>query len=261
MILGGTFNLVSGSPRRGIVRLDINGELDFAFARDNRPDGSVLTIVLEPDGRIVIGGAFNNYGNVPRDNVARVGSDGLLDTSFDPFVFRDQFPPFAVIALGFVLALVRQPDGKTLIAAPHGFSGREIERMNGDLVATWGPNDFADKTLQLPIVNDAPLEGTEQLNLRVVPVTNAVPGTPASAFLTIFDDDSGTPAAPAKAVNIATRLRVATGNNVMIAGFILTGNASKEVVLRGMGPLLEVSASTTSGPIPSSICADQVARF
>jgi hypothetical protein len=43
---------------------------------------------------------------------------------------------------------------------------------------------------------------------------------------------------PAKALNIATRLGVQSGDNVMIAGFIITGNASKQVVLRGMGPVL-----------------------
>ena len=238
MILGGTFNLVSGSPRRGIVRLDANGELDFAFARDNKPDGNVSAIVLEPDGRIVIGGDFNNYGNVPCERLARIKSDGSLDPSFNPFVLRDPFPPSAVLVRGTVLALTRQPDGKTLMAASHGgFGFREfINRMHGDLVASWGPNDFADKTVQLPIVNDAVFEGNEQLNLRIAPMTNAVAGTPAS--LTIVDDEIGAPSPPAKAVNIATRLRVATGDNVMIAGFILTGNAPKEVVLRGMGPLL-----------------------
>jgi hypothetical protein len=39
-------------------------------------------------------------------------------------------------------------------------------------------------------------------------------------------------------VNISTRLRVETGDKVMIAGFIITGNASKDVVIRGLGPSL-----------------------
>ncbi|HKP04967.1 MAG TPA: right-handed parallel beta-helix repeat-containing protein [Chthoniobacterales bacterium] len=38
--------------------------------------------------------------------------------------------------------------------------------------------------------------------------------------------------------NISTRLRVETGDNVLIGGFIITGNMSKEVVLRGIGPSL-----------------------
>lgn len=43
---------------------------------------------------------------------------------------------------------------------------------------------------------------------------------------------------PAKALNIATRLRVETGDNAMIGGFIITGNAAKPLVLRGIGPSL-----------------------
>jgi phospholipase/lecithinase/hemolysin len=43
---------------------------------------------------------------------------------------------------------------------------------------------------------------------------------------------------PAKAVNISTRLFVDTGERVSIAGFIVTGNVSKKVLIRGIGPSL-----------------------
>ncbi|PZR74007.1 MAG: hypothetical protein DLM73_09170 [Chthoniobacterales bacterium] len=46
---------------------------------------------------------------------------------------------------------------------------------------------------------------------------------------------------PAQALNISTRLRVDVGDKVMIGGFIITGNAPKSVVLRGMGPSLVAS--------------------
>jgi hypothetical protein len=39
-------------------------------------------------------------------------------------------------------------------------------------------------------------------------------------------------------LNISTRLRVDTGDKVAIAGFIITGNAPKPVIIRGMGPSL-----------------------
>lgn len=48
-----------------------------------------------------------------------------------------------------------------------------------------------------------------------------------------------TPApSPAQALNISTRLRVETGSNVLIGGFIITGNAPKNVAVRGIGPSL-----------------------
>jgi hypothetical protein len=39
-------------------------------------------------------------------------------------------------------------------------------------------------------------------------------------------------------LNISTRLRVETGDNLLIGGFIITGNAPKNVALRGIGPSL-----------------------
>lgn len=38
--------------------------------------------------------------------------------------------------------------------------------------------------------------------------------------------------------NISTRMRVGSGDNAMIGGFIITGNESKKVIIRGMGPSL-----------------------
>ena len=43
---------------------------------------------------------------------------------------------------------------------------------------------------------------------------------------------------PAQLLNISTRLKVQTGANVGIAGFIITGTASKRVIVRGIGPSL-----------------------
>lgn len=43
---------------------------------------------------------------------------------------------------------------------------------------------------------------------------------------------------PAQLLNISTRLKVQTDENALIAGFIITGNASKKVIVRGIGPSL-----------------------
>ena len=45
--------------------------------------------------------------------------------------------------------------------------------------------------------------------------------------------------APTGAVNISTRMGVGTGDNVIIGGFIVTGNAPKKLLIRGIGPSLE----------------------
>jgi uncharacterized protein YaiE (UPF0345 family) len=76
-------------------------------------------------------------------------------------------------------------------------------------------------------------------------VTINVPGT--YTFMLSADDGVHTVAYAAVVVrvtghdalaNLATRVQVGTANDVAIAGFIVTGNASKQVVVRGLGPSL-----------------------
>src|SRR6267378_1708186 len=45
-------------------------------------------------------------------------------------------------------------------------------------------------------------------------------------------------ATPSQAMNISTRARVETGDNVLIGGFIIRGSAAKKVIIRAIGPSL-----------------------
>lgn len=47
-----------------------------------------------------------------------------------------------------------------------------------------------------------------------------------------------TPGGATQLLNISTRLRVETGDDALIGGFIITGTASKRVILRALGPSL-----------------------
>ena len=51
----------------------------------------------------------------------------------------------------------------------------------------------------------------------------------------------------ARALNISTRVSVGTGERVSIAGFIITGDSSKKVLIRGIGPSL--SANGVPNPL------------
>lgn len=46
-------------------------------------------------------------------------------------------------------------------------------------------------------------------------------------------------ATPSQALNISTRAQVETGDNVLIGGFIITGNVAKKVIVRAIGPSLQ----------------------
>ena len=65
---------------------------------------------------------------------------------------------------------------------------------------------------------------------------------------------SPSPSPAAQPVNISTRVRVEAGEGVMIGGFIITGNESKRVIIRGIGP------SMTSVGVPGVI-SDPILRL
>jgi autotransporter-associated beta strand protein len=48
-------------------------------------------------------------------------------------------------------------------------------------------------------------------------------------------------------LNISTRMRVGTGDNALIGGFIITGNAPKRVILRAIGPSLTGGGTSLPG--------------
>ena len=49
--------------------------------------------------------------------------------------------------------------------------------------------------------------------------------------------------APKGVVNISTRLAIGTGDNVLIAGFIVTGNAPKKLIIRAIAPSLGIAGA------------------
>ncbi|HEY2799603.1 MAG TPA: autotransporter-associated beta strand repeat-containing protein [Chthoniobacterales bacterium] len=61
--------------------------------------------------------------------------------------------------------------------------------------------------------------------------------------LTALSDGVPTSTAP-KLLNISTRLDVETGDQVLIAGFIVTGSSSQKVIVRALGPSVDLRNST-----------------
>src|SRR5205814_2091386 len=76
--------IIGGLNTGGIARLNSDGSRDTSFDPGTGADFTVFTTALQSDGKIIIGGKFLNYGLTPRSHIARLNSDGSLDTSFDP---------------------------------------------------------------------------------------------------------------------------------------------------------------------------------
>ena len=90
IVLGGNFTSVNNQPHYNIARLDTNGVVEGTntFNPDGGTSGQVFSVVLQPDGRIVIAGAFVGFilGFNPADHwrIARLNTNGTVESGFNP---------------------------------------------------------------------------------------------------------------------------------------------------------------------------------
>jgi hypothetical protein len=99
---------------------------------------------------------------------------------------------------------------------------------DGDGIPDWWENQYG---LNPYDPNDIDTDGDGETNL--------------SEYLSHTDpNDPNSVVHSARALNLSTRLHVSTGENVLIGGFIITGNAPKQVIIRGIGPTLAANGIT-----------------
>ena len=67
--------------------MNSDGSVDTAFSDDLY--GNLNEVVLQTDGKILIGGSFQTAGAFPRTGTARLNTDGSTDNGFDPECSND----------------------------------------------------------------------------------------------------------------------------------------------------------------------------
>jgi uncharacterized delta-60 repeat protein len=130
IVIAGSFNLVGTTARNRIARLKPNGTVDLSFDAGTvglNVSDQVRTVVVQPDGKILIGGGFTTVGDVALNNFARLNGDGTVDTAtFSPGTGADNI----------VFCVAVQPDAKILIGgaftAVNGQPRNHIARLNAD---------------------------------------------------------------------------------------------------------------------------------
>ena len=112
--------------RRGVVRLNADGSRDTSFVTSGIGGGLVNTVAIQNDGKILIGGIFDSYNGTTTFNIARINTDGSIDTSFA--VSTVQIPEITSIAV--------QSDGKILVGGKfqqyNGIDAKRFVRLNSD---------------------------------------------------------------------------------------------------------------------------------
>lgn len=131
VVIGGGFTTYNGVGRNRVARVNNNGSLDTSFNPGTGADSTVRSIAIQADGKIIIGGAFRHYNGIDQTNVARINTNGSLDTTFVRGTGAVQF--------GFsasVTALALHADGKVVVTGAFDtFNGQRrnrVARLNAD---------------------------------------------------------------------------------------------------------------------------------
>ena len=119
------------------------------------------------------------------------------------------------------------PVGKTVVTSTATDAVGNTDTCSFNVTVTPGPTPTPTPTAT-PTPSPTP-----------TPTPTATPTPTVTPTPTPTPTPSPTPLAT-KLANISTRLRVDTGDNVLIGGFIITGDAPKKLIARALGPSLPV---------------------
>jgi uncharacterized delta-60 repeat protein len=140
ILIGGRFTTFNSVPVPRIARLDPDGSLDTLFNVGTGANNWVTSIVVQDDGKILVGGWFNDFDQIPRNRIVRLNTDGSVDASFDPGTGAD----------AYINTMVLANNGRILIGGEfssyNGVARGRIAQLNGDgsLDTAWDPGSGAN---------------------------------------------------------------------------------------------------------------------
>ncbi len=130
VLLGGAFTGIRGTIRNYIAALNAAGSLDVSFDPGEEISNQVRSVVVQPDGKVLLGGSFDSVQGTNRNGIARLNANGSLDRTFDPGTGVN----------GAVHAIALQADGKVLL----GGSFNSVNGTNCNCVARLNTNGSLD---------------------------------------------------------------------------------------------------------------------
>lgn len=134
ILVGGRFTCYQGTIQNRLIRLNADGSKDASFDIGVGFDYNVEDMLLQPDGKILVGGLFGKYQGAAQQGVIRLNTDGSKDTSFKIGSGADT-----------VYCLALQSNGKILVGGGfqsfNGSGPRSVVRLNSN-----GDTDISFKT-------------------------------------------------------------------------------------------------------------------
>lgn len=130
ILIGGLFTTYAGIERRSIAQLSNDGSVDPTFTTGTGANGEVKQIIVQPNGKILIGGLFSSYAGMTSTSLARINSDGSFDTAFRLETSSNSY----ILVFGFAL----QSDGKIVVSYIDDFdtnsNNGKVIRFNSNAV-------------------------------------------------------------------------------------------------------------------------------
>jgi len=130
IFVGGWFDDFNGNSSSHFVKLNSDGTQDTSFMTNlgSGFDSEVSAICIQEDGKIVVGGYFEAVNSTPALGIARLNSDGSVDTTFSANIVTGS-------SGGYFRGILQQSSGKLIIGGEfstfEGHTGR-IHRLNED---------------------------------------------------------------------------------------------------------------------------------
>jgi uncharacterized delta-60 repeat protein len=190
VVVGGNFNSINTIARHNVARLNANGSVDTSFDPGVGPSSSVYGLVVQPDGKTIIGGAFTSVDGRPRNNIARLNAipDATLQFSAAAYSVAENAGSVAltVILSGYLTEPVSVTYTITGVTAD---SGSDYTGTSGTTLIFF-PLRGGSQQILIPILNNSSAESNETFTVTLSGIAgSAALGTPSTATVTIVDDD------------------------------------------------------------------------
>lgn len=130
LIVGGDFLNFNGSVTPYLCRLFQDGSKDTSFNLGAGFNGKVYCSLIQPDGKIILGGSFTTFNSVSANRLIRLNSDGSIDGTFNTTIAASS---------GIVYGLALHPNGSLIIVGSftkyNGITANRVARIlpNGNL--------------------------------------------------------------------------------------------------------------------------------
>jgi hypothetical protein len=244
--------------------LNTNGSVDLTFDSGAGCVGSltndatqVRSIALQQFGRVLAGGIFTSYDNQPRDNIVRLfdNAASFQNLSGRAHVFTGQ----RILIAGFIIegsenkTILLRGIGPSLasfgVPAPLADPTLYLIDHTGVLIAA-NDNWKATQQAQIQATGLAPSNDSEAailVTLSPGAYTAILQGKAMTTGIALAQVYDVAPNVNAQATNLSARAFVGTGNDVLIGGTIIGGNAGSllRVLVRALGPSLASAGVTT----------------